>query len=253
MAAVKSWRVKVERAKQHLDEFGRIELAYMMRRPYDVSPDFDPYSSEHIGNVRVREPVPPMLAAIAGDLLNNLRSALDHIAVALIGRKEAAFPIYTIWNGEKSKDFEREVRGANAAAIAGIRELQPCQHAARNTPVGEHPLAVLQVLNNKDKHRALTIVATRGTVNSLRIRSETGGEVFIRNLTIGRTTEMVETEAEFFRYDVSGENVKVESRFTFEIAFNEDGAVKGKKVTEILRALIEYVTLVLDRLEPMVP
>jgi hypothetical protein len=100
-------------------------------------------------------------ALLLGDVVHNWRAALDHQmwAVTPTAQQERRatqiqFPIY-----HKSRDYRnwlgkwRNVYGA--AVLAVLEDAQPC-----NVPAGEiHPLGLMQILSNRDKHRMLAVVS----------------------------------------------------------------------------------------------
>jgi hypothetical protein len=98
-----SWRLKVERAKHHFQDL-KSELApYTHNASYElIAANASPKCKEHDGAcwdyiLRMDSgPVDPRIALIAGDTLANLRSALDHIASALVPSRQSTkvyFPL----------------------------------------------------------------------------------------------------------------------------------------------------------------
>lgn len=101
-----------------------------------------------------------------GDLVHNLRSALDHLAIALVLSENpnadiggTAFPLRKndplAANAPAAgkNSWKRMVKGMSPAHVAAIKAVQPFNNphfsADRNT------LAVLNALSNADKHRRL--------------------------------------------------------------------------------------------------
>ncbi|HXP18875.1 MAG TPA: hypothetical protein VN840_04420 [Streptosporangiaceae bacterium] len=111
------------------------------------------------------------IAAIAGDFVANVRSALDHICVALTGRDDAQFPVFEqdIWqpdidprtgsdrNKTRRDSFKKWTRGMPPAALARINAVQP--HAASPQSPELNPLALLTRISNADKHRTLMVIS----------------------------------------------------------------------------------------------
>lgn len=166
-----SWRLKVDRAEQHLGDLKREIDRYAEQHAYKAV--------HHVGGVKCHEhpdcwryrlqitqEPDPWLAILAGDVVHNLRSALDHIAVALVPssrRYKASFPIrmedpWVRENGryvakpETRRSFNTAVKGMPAAAITAIKELQPYKEGP---DARIHLLAQLSTLENADKHRQL--------------------------------------------------------------------------------------------------
>jgi hypothetical protein len=163
-------QAKVERADEHLN------VLYAELQAF-----FKPYSNRRIVYhardgawhvILVRPPIdkpPPLrLSIICGDVIHNLRSALDHLVWQLVlaeGNKPGkwnSFPIYS-----DSKDFDRDIRlrkkkrgrgplegiDSKGDAWAAIENAQPYRRA---NP-GADPLAMLNALDVIDKHRTLLL------------------------------------------------------------------------------------------------
>jgi len=119
-----------------------------------------------------------MLALVVGDFVHNLRSALDHVVVASIPKRERSnatgFPFashdifakgadgnFVIQNDDVRNDFERPIRGIDSQARAIIVALQPFHHG---DVAHRHVLGIVSRLDNADKHRELTTF-TSGLLN----------------------------------------------------------------------------------------
>src|SRR5262245_54788154 len=68
-------------------------------RPYTVTGDKDPQSGEDVWDIREADPIPRLINAEAGAIINSIRSSLDLLANKLaernghIGKKDVYFPI----------------------------------------------------------------------------------------------------------------------------------------------------------------
>lgn len=165
-----SARLKLGRANEHLDCLRRETKAFLERNPapFDIrtKKTAGPGKSEkYVVHAVVRESPPDYLGLIAGDAIANIRHALDHVVYELSppkhrNRGKTQFPIY--------KD-ECEFKVLSPPLIKGIEgdertlieRVQPYQ----TSDPTRHPLAVLNRLANKDKHRILltTAAATNET------------------------------------------------------------------------------------------
>lgn len=101
--------------------------------------------------------IDPRLNTIIGELLHNLRSALDHLAWQLVlnakgtPTDDTKFPIEAPTTNPQGKQGTPGVAGdVSPKAKALIRSAQPYQWGARYR---EHPLWLLHKLWNIDKHR----------------------------------------------------------------------------------------------------
>ncbi len=161
---------KVERAKQHVGDLEAELRAFHGTNPYVVAAKRNPETHQLVYYVASVQEVPRSISAIAGDVLQNLRSALDHLAYQLVcsglGREPTeqearaiAFPI-----ARSAQELESlvpgKVKGASQSAMDAIKAAKPCK--GRNDA-----LWLIHSLNNIDKHRLL--IAVRLTSASTRV------------------------------------------------------------------------------------
>jgi hypothetical protein len=153
-------RVKVDRAKKHLADFEAEAFKFRETYSHVVGPKKDPKTGKRrIDILPVEVPVASFkLIAIAGDIIQNLRSALDHLAyqLVLIGSpgvepsRDVGFPICA-----STKIYEsvkvRKVKGMRPDAIKKIDSVKPYKG-------GNDALWKLHKFNNIDKHRALLTI-----------------------------------------------------------------------------------------------
>ena len=164
-------RLKVERARQHLETLRHETRVFTEGEPYRFVTERDPDTGDHVVRLRVSQPdIPLRLGLIAGDAVHNLRSALDHLAVQLadIGtgaKRSTQFPVF---------DDEHEYRLHQDRTLAGIVKghraridaLQP-YHVRERVDRGVYLtgrtdplltnlcLMIVARLDNADKHRLL--------------------------------------------------------------------------------------------------
>lgn len=161
MAPLASWGLKLDRADSHIRQLDDEIAKYIDRDPYSVirseSCDLHPACWRFV--LRIEEQPDPRLAVMLGDAVHNMRSALDHIAVAIAPeskRREASFPIFV---DRRDRQFDRRTAGMSPRAVTIIRRYQPYrQRTAFRRRM--HALAVLAAMNNADKHSSLVVVGT---------------------------------------------------------------------------------------------
>lgn len=176
-------RAKLRRAEEHRQAFDELFLEYLRHEPYSIEFQFDPESGWHRFRWRVvQEPPLEDLALIFGDILGNLRTTLDYLVWQLVllgGRRpgrQTAFPIV-----KREQDWA--VQGA--AALKGVpaewAELIEAMQPFRRFDLPDlHPLAILEHMNNINKHRFLPVaVLTAEDFNYLiNVATVPAGEVF---------------------------------------------------------------------------
>jgi hypothetical protein len=148
-------RVKIERAKTNLQNL-EVELSrYGQQHFHAATSDRDSQTREVIINpVQKWQKLPFDALAAAGDVIQNLRSALDYLAQQLVWSgsgsepsRSVQFPIAKDAVTYES-DKARRVEGMCPKAIKAIDALKPYKG-------GNDALWKIHELNNIDKHRTL--------------------------------------------------------------------------------------------------
>lgn len=149
---------KLDRAGEHLQSLQHEIRRFDERRPYKISGEADANSGEYVLRIKPEEP-DKRISAIIGDILSNLRPALDYLINALAidnsGKAHASnqFPICdtpTAFQGELTKG---RLTGLSARHAALIEKRQP--YTRRKAKLW---LRWLRDLSNPDKHRHLSVV-----------------------------------------------------------------------------------------------
>src|SRR5271168_2992434 len=143
-------RVKIERAKKHLQNLEAELIGFGKKEFQAVTTD----TESHIRQLGKHRVLPFDALSGAGDIIHNLRSALDHLACQLVWvgsgeepSRRVYFPIAkdaTTYEGEKA----RKVEGMCPKAIKAIDALKPYKG-------GNDALWRIHELDNIDKHRTL--------------------------------------------------------------------------------------------------
>jgi hypothetical protein len=152
--------VKLDRAKRHLDELTNELNAFFAAKPYKVGTRYDPETKKIVYYLTDVTDMPPSVASICGDVIQNLRSALDHLAYDVWVResggqgsaKKIYFPIDEDLAGY-SKNRGRKTRGISPRSLAVIDSVKPYKG-------GNDILWRIHELNNIDKHRLLVTVGS---------------------------------------------------------------------------------------------
>lgn len=169
-----------------------------------------------IGNAHFRlEPPPPVISILVGEIIYNLRAALDYLIyeLAKFDSKKVIqgtqFPIDDLEDVFKGRG-NNFLKGVSNKHIAIIEGLQPCY--------GCDWMKVLRGISNPDKHRELTII-NRGVALSI----------------LPGSTEAI----------IAGQAVNVKDGVSINIAFSD-----GTPVIETLEQLHSEITKVLNLFKP---
>jgi hypothetical protein len=151
-------RVKIKRAEKHLQDFETQAQAFKDAYTHVVGTETDSKTLQ-AQQYFAKLPISGFgVLAAAGDVVQNLRSALDHLAFQLVeagqcrrigerAGKRIGFPIFDTAKEYKARKT-RKIKGARKAAIKAIDALKPYKS-------GNRFLWSLNRVNIIDKHRYL--------------------------------------------------------------------------------------------------
>lgn len=160
-------RVKLLRAKDHVNELRSQlgPLATEATRSIVAAPDEDDPSMLVYRVTRVPD-IDPVIAAIAGDIVHNLRSALDHLAWQLVlldngqPTDKTAFPLHGSPTNQHGNARMLTIQPgiSNPQIIAAVKAMQPYTEANYGHDPRTDALGIIGRLDNIDKHRLLLTV-----------------------------------------------------------------------------------------------
>jgi hypothetical protein len=169
-----SWRLKLKRADHHLVALESLVGDGGFRAHEAQTPDgswtYTIWADD----------VDPMVPLVLGDLLFNVRSALDHLAVALSprGRQgKAQFPIFDLdpeTDPNLASQWERQTRGIAEPVMEVMRRVQP--FATESPRHHLHSLGLLHNWQNADKHRSLLVTAAAMKITKMTAHVVGSGE-----------------------------------------------------------------------------
>lgn len=243
---------KIRRAREHLDLLkARIEALYA-----DPQSGWFDYSNNGEAALMVHFRANADLCAIAGDAVQNIRAALDHLVwdlVLLAGEEpgtHTSFPIY-----QRRNDFRQRALRGNKNRPAQLLGLNPRGEAVRRIvwvqpyrgpDPPNHWLALLSRFANHDKHHTLYSVGSMPTdLSALRriIHWNTEARFLWGQI---RQVEWIEgkTELARFAFDPAGPSpdMYVDGKFAVTPAFSDPHKVVSYSVLDHWQKwLAEYV------------
>lgn len=260
-------KLKLARAKSHLADFESAIVAYRESEPYTLRFEHDASTGENVFYVVLTKCLPPELSVIAGDVVHNLRSALDQMVCGLVranGKQVRTGNGFPIMGSEKSFDEAcvGKLKNVSAKADRFIRRLKPYRGAA-------DAFWMLAELDNLDKHNSIVPVligkaqtVTQIAIPFLSIPPEGG-------LAIGGTPEgytpfghqwgvltpegakpfaITNNEVEFYRSKPVPYLVE-DVGFVAQIRFGKTSVTNDEIIHETLDSLIQLVERVIDIVE----
>jgi hypothetical protein len=264
-----SWREKTKRAQHHLRDFEALIAPIKERRSYPAPKAIEPHDTSvaYVYRAQIPESDDPILPIIAGDLLFNLRSALDHIFVALVPNeqrtKSTAFPIFTDdieainpvtgknLHPKSAASWRRKTKGAPENAMAIVKRFQPYQFLQEGLDPQYNSLAILGAFQNADKHRQLVLVSNglrdpvvwRVGLDGSRVRVEPGEPVPPDHVLRNRTV---------VGFSPVATQVKMEAEGSLDVLIGDGADRAYHSCPDALETMVRDVGRVLDELEPLV-
>jgi hypothetical protein len=181
-ARLRDYELKRRRAIQHFSVLRESveRFANIAREP--VAGAFDSAASKYRFEVPL-EPIDPEWTLLLGDFVYDTRASLNYLVTALVrstGNEENQrheFPIYGIervnwraidewWESDPDGVIKRKLKDTPDGTKAALKTLQPFYGVPRTDPF-RHPLAAVQLLTNRDKHRRLNLLARGAAVDFL--------------------------------------------------------------------------------------
>jgi hypothetical protein len=255
--------LKIERAKKHIIDLNAEIQGFLKSNPYEVAAKHDPKTGDLIFYVTRVDQTPVAISIIAGEVIQHIRSALDHLAYQLFmvgtrGNSGPGFHVYFLIE-RNSKEFEarlpRKVEGMRQDAINAIRSIEPYKGGKG------HEFWVLNELNNIDKHRLIVTIGialrTRigaglllaDTIRALGIKVQVSEDQIrqmntMMGLQITRHKPLQTGDKLFVIPSKLIHEVKPHENFNFgfEIAFSEPDIAQGRPVIETLQHFTDLVS-----------
>lgn len=255
-----SFDAKIVRAKEHLNDLHAEIRRFLDTNPYGIVLKPDEKPGHHRAKIAFSEPTPPRILIIAGDILHNLRGALDHLYWDLMHararlteaeERRLQFPITEDADGYQAR--RQEIRRFRPDILDMFDTLKPYKG-------GNYTLWCLNRLSNIDKHRALLTVGLHSY--QLRIlKKETpppeaaisGGAAPAEHITtVTITPPFPLKDGDVLATGVTEAESCNQTNYTYGIAFNEPGVIEGTEIIETLAFLLNSVDHIVETLRVLI-
>jgi hypothetical protein len=256
-------KLKVERAKCHIANLEAEIHAFHAKNPYAVACEKDTDTGENVFRLTIKECLPVKLSAILGDIIHNLRTALDHLISDLIRANgmepdgDSGFPIT-----QRSKNLKpgriSKIKGVSPKAERLILRLKPYK-------TGNPALWNLHMLDVLDKHAGIIPVAAatlqavaqlplpglfRSPDGAITLGGLPGWEPVVTWTGIPGTFKPVyplENNIEIYR---SAAGLQEHVQLTVGVAFGKGQIPEGEPIVETIKQyadLIEHILGIFER------
>ncbi len=260
-------RLKLLRAREHLEVLGDELAAFRAEEPYRVAHEEKAEGSEHVFRAQVVKEPPPFLSILIGDALQNMRSTLEHLAWGLtpqntrdISKRSIGFPIcrtsqafeQTASNSPSGYDPRsggmHKIWTMDNKVRAAIHQLQPYY-------TGRNDLLILNELARVDRHQSLRLMGgfnmevsygwcKRGTRDPFEM---VPADVRETRVTFGGDFEH---DAVIGHFRFNKPEMEVYFQVTPYVAFRDEGIARGEHVLRTLTEMHRHIErVVIPKLE----
>jgi hypothetical protein len=248
--------LKVERAKKHILDLEAEWHSFLDGNPYGIEIKDDVNTGDRVYYLVRDSSIPQNIPLIIGDAIQNLRSALDHLAYhfALIGPKGAVamsrvyFPIVKSATEYRSGKASGKMDFFRKDAVDYIDAIEPYGGGKGQV------LWILHTLNNIDKHRLLVTALADLTghtalpsqltkmASDLSVSPER-----LKGAVIGTIGKRFPLKAGDVLLAVPKGEVNEKMQFLVNPAFAEPKIVHGWPITPTLHEMMQFVRAVIMR------
>lgn len=243
-------RQKIKRAKKHLiDLEAERDRFFAEDNPNEVLSYDDPDTGEHVYELRRVDPVSPLVGLIAGDVLHNTRSALDHLVYQLVianGNTPSSATMFPVFNVPTDcvATNAGQIKGLSKTAKEKIRDAEPYKGGKGDL------FWMLHKLDIADKHHALltSTVCMGSSLLGYGSSAKRPGP-YVEVVTFGsgpaKFGESLKAGDKFLILPKGHTYQNV--RFDFDIGISEPNIIKDAPIVMLLSTMIAHAdNLILD-------
>lgn len=238
---------KVKRAEAQAISLEKEISRWARIQSNSIGRDLEDEGRNHVYRVRKPQPFNDVWLVIIGEILYDLRSALDHLACALVPKPNprTEFPIFRKKDGPdgfltKAPAKLPRLQQGKPDAWDIIEQLQPYQGAGRGGDPERDPLWVLHQLNIIDKHRYPLVSTTAPHQTTWQGLRTPGVGLVIPDFAPDSLDFVQDNCVATFRYADPHPEIDLQSEFALDVFFGEV-ASPDEPVAETLLWLARHV------------
>jgi hypothetical protein len=160
-------------AQVHLNTLKERVNAFTKSQPVEITSHFKPNQPGYETVFRIKKLTPPEIILGVGDVIGNMRDALDHLiwemTVAYTGHplprtawpitwQRADWPLKGKGGKQNNRSGEYKIRGIDPKFRLGVKRHQPFYRRRKDQANPRHALWLLDELRNLDRHRRLAVL-----------------------------------------------------------------------------------------------
>jgi hypothetical protein len=243
---------KIKWANKRIDQLKVAIDGFIKLNPYSVRGKRNPQTQEPIYYLARKDDIPPDIVLLAGDVLQNLRTALDYAIVALApaamkSDRKLGFPIFESIPPPPDDEakFAGKVGCLRHEAQDYIKQIKPYKG-------GNRVLWRLHELNIRDKHRLLfsagLVIQGFNVGQHLRVTREVIAGGAVEDMWIQpRGILIVHNVGDEILRDTPNAKMNEDIQLESTVAFNEPGVSEGEPIEIVVRESLNWTQgIILD-------
>ena len=234
-------RLKVQRAYRHIQELETIFRGFLQTEFCRLVVESDPQTGNQLIKVASLGSPPSEVSLVIGDIVHNLRCALDHAMVAILGkrRNQVAFPI------AKNRDNpgSHSTYGIIKEALPELAILLVDQIGIHDT--GDLCLWAISALDNLDKHNLLIAAVSVQELRGIGLHDKARNNRFT-DLTVRLQEGGI---ASLIQYGGGGLEITSKGQPAATILFGKGQPLEGRPIIQSLLKLAELTSQTIQTLE----
>lgn len=240
-------KLKIERANGQIEEVRQALVSFQKTNPYIAFVEPDPSAGKEYVKVRRTKEPPEEILVVIGEVLHNLRSALDIAIQAAASRngvrvmERSGFPIEATEQKFESALHKRKIQSRLPALAAFLREIKPYE---RGNPL----LWRLHILNCTDKHKVLVPIAGGVRVAGAKLSGMPVAAGMQHTFSVLSGVSTLDGDAVIFSYPL-GMNMDGEIEITADIAFRNIPGTEMEPVVPTLHQFRDMASGILGAIE----
>jgi hypothetical protein len=243
------WTTKIEHAKWHMELLQEELNKFLDTHPYKIATKRDSKTKRLIYYLKDVNEVPERISLLAGDVIQNLRSALDQLAYQLFrlnaGSRVSAthvyFPIADNLNGYEKKKI-RDTKGMKQKSVDLIDVIKPYKG-------GNDKIWQIHKLNIIDKHRLLVTVGSSFQSFDIGALMHEKMKEVVPEFNIQPLQVFIKPADNLFPLkkgdelfiDEPNAQEKPNMQFRFNVVLHEPGIIEGELIMDALQSMFNTV------------
>jgi hypothetical protein len=234
VSGIESAKLKIARATEHLSTLNQVISSAASGDSLEIVRDADGKETVHF-----QGEVPPEISILAGEIVYQIRSAIDHLALELVKLNPGGITLpanweesccFPLWLKIPKKVptyncFEHILPGITRTAFAFIESVQPYH----NGPGIHNVMRLIAQLSNVDKHRHLNVTIPKVAVHlSMTVKGTIEYDITVGGL---KQSSQIVTEP------IPEDATEVQRRFTHYVTFDEPTVGDGVATLEVQHVL----------------